>query len=93
MSGVDWSVVAWVREFLLGVMQRVRVGGHLSAEVSVTSGVQQVSVLSPLLFVAYVNDIWRIIESPVRLFVDDCIIFKEIVNKENTEKLQKIWTG
>jgi hypothetical protein len=39
ISGVDSRVVAWVREFLLGRTQRVRVGGHLSEEVGVTSGV------------------------------------------------------
>ena len=76
-SGVDSRVVIWIKEFLLGRMQRVRVGGHLSEEVRVTSGVPQGSVLSPLLFLAYVNDIWRNIESTIRLFADDCVIYKK----------------
>ena len=37
-SGVDNRVVVWVREFLIGRTQRVRVGGELSDEVRVTSG-------------------------------------------------------
>jgi len=92
-SGVDSRVVVWIKEFLLGRTQRVRVGGHLSEEVRVTSGVPQGSVLGPLLFLAYVNDIWRNIESTIRLFADDCVIYRKIINKEDIEKLQKDWTG
>ena len=71
-SCVDSRVVVWIREFLLRRTQRVRVGGQLSAEVRVTSGVAQGSVLGPLLFLAYVNDIWRNMESIIRFFADDC---------------------
>ena len=88
-SGVDYRVVVWIREFLLGRTQRVRVGGQLSAEVRVTSGVPQGSVLGPLLFLAYVNDIWRNMESTIRLFADDCVIYKKIINNTDKEILQK----
>ena len=57
ISGVDSTVVAWVREFLLVRTQRVKVGWQLSEEVRVTYVVPQGSVLGPLVFLAYVNDI------------------------------------
>ena len=47
------------------------------------------SVLGPTLFLVYVNDIWRNIDSNIRLFADDCIIYRKITNKNVTEKLQK----
>jgi len=51
--------------------------------------VPQGSILGPLLFLAYVNDIWRNIDSSIRLFTDDCIIYRKITNKNNIGKLQK----
>ena len=82
-------MLARIREFLLGRTQRVRMGEQLSAEVRVTSGVPQGSVLGPLLFLAYVNDIWRNTESTIRLFADDCVIYRKIINNADMEKLQK----
>jgi len=69
-SGVDSRVVVWIREFFVGRTQRVGVGGQLSKEVKVTSGVPQGSVLGPLLFLVHVSDIWRNIDSSIRLFAD-----------------------
>ena len=86
---MDSRVVVWVREFLLDRTQRVRERGQLSKEIKVTSRVPQGSVLGPLLFLVYVNNIWWNIDWSIRLFADSCIIYKKVTNKNNIENLQK----
>ena len=88
-TGVNSRVVVWIREFLLGRTKRVRVGGQLSEEVRITSVVWQGSVLGPLLFLVYVNDIWRNMESTIRIFADDSVMYSKIINNEYMDKLQK----
>jgi hypothetical protein len=87
-SGVDSRIVVWIKELLLCRSQRVKVGMQLSEEVRIRSGVPQRSVLSPLMFLAYVNDIRRNIDSIIRLFADDCIIYRKIINNKDMENLQ-----
>jgi hypothetical protein len=84
---VDSRVVVWIREFLLGHFQSSS-RGKLSEEVRVMSGVPQGSLLGSLLFLAYINDIWRNIEPKIRLFADDCIIYRNILNISDVDKLQ-----
>jgi len=86
---VDSRIIVWIREFQLGCTQRIRVGGHLSEEVRATSAVPQGSVLGPLLFLAYVNDISRNSESTIRLFADDCVICRKIINKEDRKLAER----
>ena len=87
-TGGDLRVIVWVKEFLLGRSQRVRVEWQLSEEVRVTSGVPQGSVLGPLLFLAYVTDIWRNTESNIRPFADGCVIYRKIMDSSDIDKLQ-----
>jgi hypothetical protein len=56
------------------------------------SGVQG-SILGPLLFLAYVYDIWRNIMSTIRLFADDCVIYKKLLIMGTLKSCRKIWTG
>ena len=59
-----------------------------SEEARITSGVPQRIVLGPLLFLAYVNDIWRNIEFNILLFVDDCLVYTKITDSSDFDKLQ-----
>jgi hypothetical protein len=88
-SGVDSRVVFWIRKFLLDGTHNVRVGRKLSKEVKVTSFVPQGSIFGPLLFLVYVNDIWRNIASSITLFADSCVLYREITNINDIENLQK----
>ena len=78
-----------IREFLLGRSQRVSVGGQLSEEIGVTSGVQQGSVVDSHLFPACVNNTWRDMESTIKLFADNCITYRKTMNYSNIEKCCK----
>jgi len=89
VTGLDLRVAVWVKEFLLGLSQRVGVLGKRSEEVRVMSGVQQGNVLGPLLYLAYVNDIWRNLESNARLFADNCVIYRKITDSSDVDKLHK----
>ena len=54
------------------------------------SGVPEGTVLGPLLFSLYINDITKRINSELRLFADDCVCYPEIKNSKDTVELQAV---
>ena len=73
--GVRGNLLTWISGFLANRGQRVLLDGSTSEWNEVTSGVPQGSVLGPLLFILYVNDILTHLSSLARLFADDCTIY------------------
>ena len=69
--------------------QQVVVDGSFSNYCKVTSGVPQGSVLGPTLFLLYINDITEGISSQMKLFVDDCLIYKVIHSSTDHQTLQQ----
>ena len=87
--GITDNILSWLREFLTNHRQRVVVNGQFSSWLLVTSGVPQGSVLDPLLFLLYINDISSVVSnSTVKLFADDVTIYKEIVCQADADLLQ-----
>ena len=75
---ITGPIHSWLQNFLTGRTMRVVVDGCYSDSTSVDSGVPQVTVLGPLLFLCYINDLPDSAVSQVRLFADDCLLYREI---------------
>ena len=72
--GVNDQVSSWIEAWLRDRRQRVVVGGEESAWSAVSSGVSQRSILGPLLFIVYINDLDEKMTSTVLKFADDTTI-------------------
>ena len=79
----------WINASLCFRQQRVVVNGIKSDWAPVVLGVPQSTVLGPLLFSLYINDISADTESEIRRFADDCVCYREIKDEEDTLKLQR----
>jgi hypothetical protein len=75
--GIKGKLLNWITAFLSYRTQQVKVGGKLSGIVDVISGVPQGSVLGPLLFLIFINDLVDVFDSKlnVKLFADDVKIY------------------
>ena len=88
-NGINKSLLLWINNWLTHRTQRVVVNGCQSREATVTSGVPQGTVLGPLFFLVYINDIQRNISSKLRLFEDDSLLYRQITKPEDEGILQK----
>ena len=82
------NVINWIEEWLTHRRQRVIVDGEISNWKSVLSGIPQGSVLGPILFLIYINDLEDDISSKVLKFADDTKVFRKITNDTDKQNLQ-----
>ena len=88
--GISDSLLEWTKSFLIGRTQRVIVEGIESDPKPVLSGVPQGTVLGPLFFLIYINDIdVNLTEgTKLRLFADDSLLYRQIDSNKDYEILQ-----
>jgi len=87
--GVSGHVLEWIRNFLVGRMQRVVLNSQKSEWSGIISGVPQGSVLGPILFNIYVSDMPSVVNSSILQFADDVKVFGTIKSFNNFVQLQQ----
>ena len=89
--GIRNSLLNWSRSFLIGRSQRVVVEGMASSPTRVRSGVPQGTVLGPLFFLIYINDISKglSIGTTLKLFADDSLLYRTIRSLTDAHILQQ----
>ena len=90
LMGIDGKLLCWLKAFLYNRKQIVAVNGFHSIIELVLSGVPQGTVLGPLLFLIFVNDMSKAVKhSVLRLFADDSRLLKAIDNLADQSLLQE----
>ena len=86
--GICSPYLEWIEQFLTDRTQQVVVENKFSALTPVISGVPQGSVLHPLLFLLFINDLPISIDSPVKLYADDVLMYRSINDISDHQILQ-----
>ena len=87
-NGLSGDVLAWIEDWLQDRSQRVCLAGGCSSWKAVTSGVPQGSVLGPVLFIVYVNDMDKDLLSKLLKFADDTKVYGRANTNAERIKLQ-----
>ena len=87
--GIRGDTLLWIKNFLDNRKQSVVTNGTRSNIIPVSPGVPQGSVLGPILFLAYINDLPEQVRSRVRLFADDTALYLCINNLSEANTLQE----
>lgn len=88
LLNIDPKLLTWIECFLHNRSQFVSANDTNSGLSAVKFGVPQGSVLGPLLFLIYINDLPSYVSSNIHLFADDCVIFRKIASDDDVFLLQ-----
>ena len=87
--GIRGKVLRWIECFLTGREQRVVLQGQTSSWAQVTSGIPQGSVLGPLCFLIFINDLPDAIGSSIKMYADDAKIYGRADTQQDRTKIQE----
>ena len=87
--GIRGKLLKWIKSFLEERKQQVIVNGSKSSIAPVISGIPQGTVLGPVLFVIYINDLLELISSDGFMFADHTKIFRQITSRDDAIDLQE----
>ena len=90
--GIHDNIHSWIQSFLYNRTQKVLVDGMSSSTCDVISGVPQGTVMGPILFLLFINDLPSSITSGSKLFADDLIVYRKIVSPDDCLTLQSDMT-
>ena len=83
--GVKGKVLNWIKSFLKGREQFVKINNSHSSNLPVTSGVPQGSVLGPTLFIYFINDLPNVTDLKTKIFADDTKVYTAINSIEDRD--------
>ena len=86
--GITGTLLNWIQDFLSNRKQRVVIKGESSDWTDVTSGIPQGSVLGPILFLVYINDLPGAIKGLMKIFADDAKVYYEIESIDTPQLMQ-----
>ena len=86
--GIRNNVLQWIESFLANRTRCVILNGCSSDACQVLSGVPQGSVLGPILFLCYINDLPNNIVSNIKLYADDALLYRVIRSTSDSNTLQ-----
>jgi ribonuclease P/MRP protein subunit RPP40 len=87
--GIKGPLKRWLEHFLTGRKQYVTINGKSSPWTEVKSGIPLGSVLGPVLFVIFINDLPAIVKSMVKIFADDTKVYRSVMEDFDRQKLQE----
>jgi len=85
---INEDIIKWIKAYLENRVQRIRINSCLSNWANVVSGIPQGSILGPLLFIIYINELPNIWDSQLFLYADDAKVYRQIYNSQDKENLQ-----